>query len=84
VDGPEEEAGLMNGLVYVNGPALLSTIVTVAVLVAFVMMCFESWALWNNQEPITGYVRAAVRAYPPAAFSVAVVCGLLLGHLFWR
>jgi hypothetical protein len=68
----------------VNAPALLSTIVTAGIAVILAAMVFETWALWSNREPITGYVRGLVMSYPPAAFALAVVIGLLLGHLLWR
>ena len=49
----------------------------------FVLLAFETWALFTNNKPITDYVRPAVHSYPGSAFAIAVVIGILLGHFLW-
>jgi hypothetical protein len=51
--------------------------------VIFLLLVFETWALFTNHEPITDYVRPAVHSYPGTAFVIAVVIGILLGHFLW-
>jgi len=62
---------------------LFSWLVTAFFGVIFVLLVFETWALFTNNKPITDYVRPAVQAYPGYAFVIAVVIGLLLGHFLW-
>jgi hypothetical protein len=63
--------------------AVLSLIVTLFVAVIFVMMLSETIALGRGQDPITNVLRSVMRAYPRVSYVVAVVIGMLLGHLFW-
>ncbi|TMC64397.1 MAG: hypothetical protein E6J16_06700 [Chloroflexota bacterium] len=63
--------------------AVLSLIATLFVGVIFVMMLSETIALGQGRDPITNLVRSVVRAYPRVSYVVAVIIGLLLGHLFW-
>ena len=67
----------------INPGAVLSLIATVFVGVIFLMMVSETIALGKGQDPITNLVRSVVRAYPGVSYVVAVIIGLLLGHLFW-
>lgn len=67
----------------VSSGAVLSLIATILTGIVFVMMVAETVALGNGQDPITNRVRAAVRAYPGISYVLAVILGLLLGHLFW-
>ena len=67
----------------INPGAVLSLIATVFVGVIFLMMLSETIALGKGQDPITNLVRSVVRAYPGVSYVVAVIIGLLLGHLFW-
>ena len=62
---------------------LFSWLVTALFGVIFVMLAFETWALFTNNEPITDYVRPAVHSYPGSAFVIAIVVGILLGHFLW-
>ena len=62
---------------------LFSWLVTGFFGVIFVLLVFETWALFTNNKPISDYVRPAVHSYPGYAFVVAVVVGLLLGHFLW-
>jgi len=63
--------------------AVLSLIATAFALVAFLLMLEESIALRAGRDPITNNVRAAVRRFPRVTYALAVVIGMLLGHLLW-
>lgn len=67
----------------INAGAVLSLIATLFVGVIFVMMLSETIALGKGQDPITNLIRSVVRAYPRLSYVVAVLIGILLGHLFW-
>jgi hypothetical protein len=62
---------------------LFSWTITALFAALTVMLGFESWALLNNQTPITEYIRPAVHSYPGIAFAVAVGIGMILGHFLW-
>jgi hypothetical protein len=62
---------------------LFSWLTTALFGVIFLLLAFETWALFTNNKPITDYVRPAVHAYPGSAFVIAVVVGILLGHFLW-
>ena len=62
---------------------LFSWLVTALFAVIFLLLAYESWALITNHTPITDYIRPAVHDHPAWAFIVAVVVGILLGHLLW-
>jgi hypothetical protein len=63
--------------------AILSLIATAGALVAFLLMLEESIALRRGSDPIANGVRAALRRFPRATYALAVVIGMLLGHLLW-
>jgi VIT1/CCC1 family predicted Fe2+/Mn2+ transporter len=63
--------------------AVLSLIATLFVGVIFLLMLSETIALGKGQDPITNVIRSVVRAYPGVSYVVAVIIGMLLGHLFW-
>ena len=62
---------------------LFSWLVTALFGVIFLLLAFETWALFTNNKPITDYVRPAVHSYPGSAFVIAIVVGILLGHFLW-
>ena len=62
---------------------LFSWTVTALFGLITLLLAFESWALVFHQKPITDYIRPAVHSYPGAAFVIAVVVGILLGHFLW-
>ena len=62
---------------------IFSWLVTALFGVITLLLAFESWALLTNHEAITDYVRPTVHNYPGAAFVIAVVVGILLGHFLW-
>jgi len=52
-------------------------------LVTFLLMLEESIALTAGRDPITNDVRSAVRRFPRVTYAMAVVIGMILGHLLW-
>jgi VIT1/CCC1 family predicted Fe2+/Mn2+ transporter len=63
--------------------AILSLIATAGALVAFLLMLEESIALRQGRDPMSNAVRSVVRRFPRVAYALAVVIGMLLGHLLW-
>ncbi|HVH64655.1 MAG TPA: hypothetical protein VM674_01365 [Candidatus Acidoferrum sp.] len=70
-------------MIHVSPGAILSLIVTIFVGVIFAIMLNETIALGRGQDPLSNLIRSLVRAYPRVSYVVAVVIGMLLGHLFW-
>ena len=64
------------------GGLLLATMVVVS-LVVFLLMLEESLALTTGRDPVTNDVRSAVRRFPRVTYAMAVVIGMVLGHLLW-
>jgi hypothetical protein len=62
---------------------LFSWLTTALFGVIFLLLAFETWALFTNNKPITDYVRPAVHSYPGSAFVIAIAVGILLGHFLW-
>jgi len=66
------------------GPeTIVSLIATLMALVTFLLMLEESIALTAGRDPITNDVRSAVRRFPRVTYAMAVVIGMVLGHLLW-
>ena len=63
--------------------AILSLIATAFSLIAFLLMLEEAIALRHGRDPLSNGVRAWVRRFPRVTYVVAVVIGMLLGHLLW-
>ena len=63
--------------------AILSLIATAGALVAFLLMLEEAIALRQGKDPMSNGVRAVVRRYPRVTYVLAVVIGMVLGHLLW-
>ena len=63
--------------------AILSLIATAGAFVAFLVMLEESIALSLGKDPVSNGVRSVVRRYPRISYALAVVIGMLLGHLLW-
>ena len=63
--------------------AVLSLIATAFSLVAFLLMLEEAIALRQGRDPMSNGVRSFVRRFPRITYVVAVVIGMLLGHLLW-
>lgn len=66
-----------------NPSVYFSALVTGLLAVLFLMLGFETWALATGQLPITGYVHRTVHAFPGWSFAIAVVIGMLIGHVLW-
>jgi len=69
--------------VKINRVNLFSLLITALVGAIFVMLAFETWALFTGNKPITLYVREAVHGFPGWAFAIAIVTGIALGHFLW-
>ena len=63
--------------------AILSLIATAGAFIAFLLMLEESLALRAGRDPLSNGVRTFLRRFPRASYALAVVIGMLLGHLFW-
>jgi hypothetical protein len=66
-----------------NAPAILSLLFTVAAFIAFLLMLQESLALRGGTDPVNNDVRSVVRRFPRLVYALAVLIGMLLGHLLW-
>jgi len=63
--------------------AVLSLITTAGVGIVFLLMLQEALALRRGQDPINNGVRAFVRRFPRGMYMLAVLIGMVLGHLLW-
>ena len=63
--------------------AILSLIATAGVRIAFLLMLQEALALRRGRDPINNGVRAFVRRFPRGTYMLAVLLGMILGHLLW-
>lgn len=63
--------------------AILSLIATAGSLIAFLLMLEESIALGKGTDPMTNQVRSLLRRFPRFTYALAVVIGMVLGHLLW-
>ena len=66
-----------------NRGNFFSFLVTAFVGAVFLLMAFETWALFTGNKPISDYFREAVHAFPGWAFIAAVLVGITLGHFLW-
>src|SRR5216110_2373462 len=66
-----------------NRGNLFSFLVTAFVGAVFLLMAFETWALFTGNKPTSDYFRDAVHAFPGWAFVVAILVGITLGHFLW-
>lgn len=63
--------------------AILSLIATGGALIVTLLMVEEAIALRQDRDPINTAVWAAARRFPRVVYVLAVVIGMLLGHLLW-
>lgn len=61
----------------------MSAVVTAFLSIVFLLLVFETWALLTDQKPITDYVHETIHSYPGWAFALAIVFGILIGHVLW-
>lgn len=66
-----------------SSAVFMSAVVTAFLSIVFLLLAFETWALFAGQKPITDYVHETVHSYPGWAFALAVVFGILIGHVLW-
>jgi hypothetical protein len=63
--------------------AILSLIATAGSFFAFLLMLQESIALGRGTDPMSNGIRSFVRRFPRFTYALAVVIGMVLGHLLW-
>ena len=66
-----------------NRGNLFSILVTAFVGAIFLLLVFETWALFTDNKPISDYFRQAVGDVPGLGFAVAIVVGIIVGHFLW-
>jgi uncharacterized membrane protein len=66
-----------------NRGNMVSLLVTALVGVIFLLLAFETWALFTGNKTITDYFREAVRDVPGLLFVIAILVGITLGHFLW-
>ena len=64
-------------------PNVFSWLVAAFLGAIFLMLAYETWALFTGNETISDFVRPAVRAFPGWAFAAAIVVGITVGHFLW-
>jgi hypothetical protein len=62
---------------------LVSLLVTAFVGAIFLLLVFETWALFTGNKTITDYFREAVHDFPGLGFVLAILVGITLGHFLW-
>jgi hypothetical protein len=67
----------------VNRGNIVSFLVTALVGVIFLLLAFETWALFTDNKTISDYFRDAVRDVPGLAFVIAILVGIVVGHFLW-
>ncbi len=80
---PREDRAARQPAVTFTPDAIISLLATVFAFVAFLIMLEESIALTSGKDPMSNDVRSFVRRFPRATYALAVVIGMLLGHLLW-
>jgi hypothetical protein len=66
-----------------NRGNLFSFLVTAFVGVIFLLLVFETWALFTGNKPISDYFREMVHDVPGVALVVAILVGIVVGHFLW-
>jgi hypothetical protein len=69
--------------VILNRGNLVSFLVTAFVGAIFLLMVFETWALFTGNKPISDYFHEAVHDLPGLGFVVAILVGITIGHFLW-
>ncbi|HVH63601.1 MAG TPA: hypothetical protein VNA65_08370 [Candidatus Dormibacteraeota bacterium] len=64
-------------------PAILALISTLFALIATLLMLEETLALRSGRDPLANGIREFARRFPRVTYALAVVIGMLLGHLLW-
>jgi hypothetical protein len=66
-----------------NRGNIVSFFVTALIGVIFLLLAFETWALFTDNKTITDYFRDAVHDVPGLALVIAILVGIVLGHFLW-
>ena len=66
-----------------NRGNLFSLLVTAFVGAIFLLLAFETWALFTDNKTITDYFRDAAHDVPGLALVLAILVGTVLGHFLW-
>lgn len=66
-----------------NRRNLFSFLVTAFVGAIFLLLAFETWALFSGNKTISDYFRDAVHDVPALALVLAILVGVVLGHFLW-
>jgi hypothetical protein len=66
-----------------NRGNLFSLLVTAVVGAIFLLLAFETWALFTGNKTISDYFRQTVHDLPGLAFVIAILVGISLGHFLW-
>jgi len=66
-----------------NPEAFLALFGTVFIAVLVVLMVDETRCLIAGSDPMTDSVHDLSHRFPRSTYALAVVVGLVLGHLFW-
>jgi multisubunit Na+/H+ antiporter MnhB subunit len=66
-----------------NRGNIFSFLVTAVVGAIFLLLAFETWALFTGNKTITDYFRDFAHDFPGLAFVVAILAGIALGHFLW-
>jgi multisubunit Na+/H+ antiporter MnhB subunit len=66
-----------------NRANLFSFLVTAFVGAIFLLLAFETWALFTGNKTISDYFRDAVHDVPGLALVIAILVGIVLGHFLW-
>jgi len=66
-----------------NRDNIVSLLVTALVGVIFLLLAFETWALFTDNKTISDYFRDAAHDLPGLAFVIAILVGIVLGHFLW-
>jgi hypothetical protein len=66
-----------------NWPALISLLATLMALTLTILMAAETLAVAEGRDPLSNGVRRLAGRVPGLVFSLAVVIGMVLGHLLW-
>ena len=66
-----------------NAEAILALLATLFVGFLLALMVNETRCLAAGSDPMTDQVHELTHRFPRGTYALAVVIGLVLGHLFW-
>ena len=83
--GPSQrqDVPVARAAVNLSAEAILALIATAGVGIAFLLMLEEAVALRAGRDPMSNGVRAFMRRFPRGTYVLAVLIGMVLGHLLW-